>query len=354
MKQLLILLSCILAQLSWAQSGEGFNPVNPGDPDRYYRLSVETSSIKGGSVYPSSLLNLSAGQKTRCSATSYNGYKFKQWMVGDKVVSTEDSFIYTMPEEDVTLIAYFDWIGNDGFDPANPLGPYANHFNKTTGELLISEFESGRLSRAIYSAIGTHDDYNKVKTIVVAGYMQPEDFGFLEKMTACSVVDLSRTTGYDNVPDYAFSNADALEIVILPHTVRSMGGYVFSGCERLTTMFCCAATPPIATSTTFSGVPSSMKVLAPSPSLTLYQSANYWNRFAVSALDGVEDPLGVLLPEAPDDFDKTGDVRAIYSVNGTKMTAKCLDDVPSGTYIIYSEKDGHTKVSKYYKGGSKK
>lgn len=241
----------------------------------------------------------------------------------------------------------------DDYNPVNPSDPDANHFYKSTGELVIDNFKPGQLSSSVFNAIdfGYEDS---VKTLVVVGVMQPEDFGFLPFLPNCSVVDLSRTTGYDNVPDYAFSNADALETIILPHTVRSMGCYVFSGCERLTTMFCCATTPPIATNTTFSGVPSSMKVLAPSPSLSLYQSANYWNRFAVSALDGVEDPLGVSLSEAPNDFDKIGDVRAIYSVNGTKMTAKCLNDVPSGTYIIYSEKNGHTIVSKYYKGGSKK
>ena len=40
-----------------------------------------------------------------------------------------------------------------------------------------------------------------------------------------------------------------------------------------------------------------MKVLVPALSLELYQSANYWKDFVLSALDGVTNTLTISLPE---------------------------------------------------------
>lgn len=383
-KYISIILACLFVQLAWAQSGEGYDPQNPGDPQVYYRLTVEASPKKGGSVSPSSMQQLSAGATTYCNATANAGYKFKQWMVGDKVVSKESNFTYTMPEENVTLIAYFDWVGNDGYnpenpgdpfadgyqhkvtlyatpsaggsfnsssfyltegkktnvyaypssgyrfvswkqngkivstqnpmeitmgtenleytaqfvyDPANPGNPGANNFNAATGELVIDDFEAGRLSSAIYTTLGTDDNYNKVKSITIIGTMQAGDFGFLRGMSNCSVVDISRTTGYNDVPNYAFEGSSALKTIILPYSVESIGNYAFSGCSNLTTLYCYATTPPSVSGTTFDGVSNSMKVLVPALSLELYQSANYWKDFVLSALDGVTNTLTISLPE---------------------------------------------------------
>lgn len=383
-KYLSIIFLCLFSHLSWAQSGEGYDPQNPGDPNVYYRLMVEASPKKGGSVSPSSIHQISAGATTYCYATPKTGYRFKQWMVGDSVVSTASSFTYTMPEENVTLIAYFDWIGNEGYnpenpgdpfidgyqhkvtlyatpsaggrfnsssfylsegkttnvyaypssgyrfvswkqngkivstknpmeismgtedleytaqfvyDPVNPENPGANSFNASTGELIIDDFEAGRLSSAIYTTLSSDENYSKVKSITIIGQMEASDFGFLYRMTSCTIADISRTTGYNNVPNYAFEGASALKTLILPYSVESIGNYAFSGCSNLTTLYCYATTPPSVSSTTFDGVSSSMKVLVPALSLELYQSANYWKDFVLSALDGVTNTLTISLPE---------------------------------------------------------
>ena len=44
-----------------------------------------------------------------------------------------------------------------------------------------------------------------------------------------------------------------------------------------------------------------------------------------------------------------GNVKAIYSINGIKMNTRRLNSIPSGTYIIYSEKNGNTCVTKFIK-----
>ncbi len=44
-----------------------------------------------------------------------------------------------------------------------------------------------------------------------------------------------------------------------------------------------------------------------------------------------------------------GMVKAIYSINGIKMNTRRLGNVPPGTYIVYSEKNGNTCVTKFIK-----
>ena len=100
-----IVFACLFAQLSWAQSGEGYDPQSPADPNVCYRLVTEAAPKKGGSTRPSAVQQLLAGETLFCSASANAGYKFKRWMVGDKVVSMEKDFTYTMPEENVTLVA---------------------------------------------------------------------------------------------------------------------------------------------------------------------------------------------------------------------------------------------------------
>lgn len=384
MKNILsIIFFSLIAQLVCAQSGEGYNPENPGDPDVYYRLTVESAPKAGGRVGPSGSRQLTAGTTTYCYATANKGYEFRQWMIGDSVVSEDANFEFNMPEKDVVLMAYFDWKGNEGYnpenpddpmadgyqhkvtvyatpsvggyfnsscfmlaegntanvyaypksgyrfvswkqngkivstnnplevtmgaadveytaqfvyDPVNPANPGANSFNAATGELIIDDFEPGQLNSAIYATLGTDDNYNNVKSLTIIGTMQADDFGFLRWMTSCTVVDISRTTGYSNVPDYAFEGASALKTLILPYSVESIGSWAFSGCSNLTNLYCYATTPPNVTETTFEDVPSIMKVFVPALSLELYQKADYWKNFVPSALDGVTNTLTVSLP----------------------------------------------------------
>ncbi len=113
-----------------AQSGEGYDPSNPGDPNPCYRLYLESSPATGGSVNNGST-QLLAGQTHYCSASPNFGYDFKHWMMGDSVVSTKKNFYFVMPAENVTLVAYFEW--NDDYNPSNPGDPsidgYAHDVN---------------------------------------------------------------------------------------------------------------------------------------------------------------------------------------------------------------------------------
>ena len=124
-----LLLISLMVQLCWAQSGEGYDPANPADPQLYYSLTLESAPKKGGRVGSyANMRMLTAGAEVHCYANPKQGYKFKQWMEGDNIVSLESSFSYTMPNRNVTLVAYFDKDEN-GYNPENPGDPNMNGYS---------------------------------------------------------------------------------------------------------------------------------------------------------------------------------------------------------------------------------
>jgi len=376
----LILLS-LLVQSVWSQNGEGYDPVNPGDPDVYYTLTLEAAPLSGGTVSPNNRQKLSVGQTAYVNASPRLGYEFKRWMAGDSLVSTNSSFSFTMPEKDVVLTAYFEW--NPEYNPQNPGDPDAegyshrvyfyatpsaggyfnsssftliegkttniyaypregyrfeswmcngeivstenplnirmgtsdiaytatfvynpvspgepspNVFNAATGEVIIDNFTPGSLNSAIYTAVGSSDNYSLVQSITVIGRMQSSDFGFARSYRNCSLIDLSRTTGYTEVPSWSFEGAEALTKLILPASVERIGSNVFSGCKNLSELYCYVTTPPEVSENAFYGVESALVIKVPASAVSLYQKANGWKNFTILPVDEETCSMVINLP----------------------------------------------------------
>jgi 5-hydroxyisourate hydrolase-like protein (transthyretin family) len=347
-----------------------YDPQNPGDPDVYYTLMLEAAPLTGGTV-SFDRQKLNAGKSIYVSASPRLGYEFKRWMVGDSLVSTDKSFSFTMPEKDVVLTAYFEWnpgeynpqnpgdpipdgyshhvsvyaspsvggyfnsssftllegkttniyaypregyrfeswmcngevVSTDNplnvkmgtadiaytatfvYNPVSPGEPSPNVFNAATGEVVIDNFTPGSLNSAIYTAVGSSDNYSLVQSITVIGKMLSSDFGFSRKYRNCTMIDLSRTTGYTEVPSYSFEGAEALTKLILPASVERIGNNAFNGCKNLSELYCYATIPPEVSENTFSGVDSALVVKVPASAVTLYQNADGWNNYTILPVD---------------------------------------------------------------------
>lgn len=377
-----LLLLSLLVQSVWSQSGEGYDPENPGDPDVYYILTLEAAPLSGGTVSPNTRQKLSAGQSTYISASPRLGYEFKRWMMGDSLVSTEKSHYFTMPEKDVVLTAYFEW--NPEYNPQNPGDPdaegYSHHvyvyaspsaggyfnsssftlvegkttniyaypregyrfeswlcngevvstdnplqirmgtediaytatfvynpvppgepspnvFNTATGEIVIDNFTPGSLNSAIYAAVGSSDNYDAVQSITVVGRMLSSDFGFAYNFRNCSLIDLSRTTGYTEVPGWSFEGAEALKELFLPMNVERIGENAFSGCTALKDIYLYATAPPSLAENALNGLGKSVNLHVPSTSVTLYAAAEGWNQLNILSLNQNEKSITVSLPD---------------------------------------------------------
>ena len=322
-----LLLLSLLVQSVWSQSGEGYDPANPADPDAYYILTLEASPLIGGTVSKARQKVL-AGQTVSISASPRLGYKFTRWMMGADLISTESSCTFTMPEKDVVLTAYFEeseynpqnpedpdaegyshrvyvyaspsaggyfnsssflltegktasiyayprtgfsfesWMCNGEvvstenplnvtmgtsdvtytaifvYNPVSPSDPSPGVFNAATGEVVIDNFAPGSLNNAIYAVVGPSDNYGNVKSIIIIGHMDSTDFGFARLFSNCSLIDLSGTTGYSEVPSHSFEGAEALEELSLPGSVERVGENAFMGCTNLKKIYLYATTPP--------------------------------------------------------------------------------------------------------------
>lgn len=101
-------------------------------PIQLYKLTTSVKPTVAGYTNYSSPQQLKAGANiTVRSYANNSNYKFKHWTANDEVVSEVNSFAYTMPTEDVELVAIYE------YDPANPADPQAT--NDKHALTLISE-----------------------------------------------------------------------------------------------------------------------------------------------------------------------------------------------------------------------
>lgn len=376
-----LLLISLIVQLCLAQSGEGYNPENPADPQLYYSLTLASAPKNGGSV--TSHVNtkmLTAGTEVYCYANPKQGYKFKQWMEGEDIVSVESSFSYTMPERNVTLVAYFDkdnsgynpenpedpstkgyshkvslyatpsvagsfnssyfelcegdstniyaypkngyrfeaWLKNGkvysvenpltivmgttnqaytakfSYNPENPNDPGANIFNTTTGALIVDRFKPGYLYSAISDAVG-ENNYSSVQSILVSGVMNSDDLGFSNSFSNCATIDMSRTSGYTEIPSWSFEDCEALTSIILPSCIQKIGKQAFEGCNSLSVLTCYALIPPTLEKDAFGGL-TGLVVKVPASALAIYKKAEGWKDFSILPLDEETSNIMVNLP----------------------------------------------------------
>lgn len=375
-----LLLISLIVQICWAQSGEGYNPANPADPQLYYSLTLESAPKKGGRVesYANTRM-LTAGTEVYCYAYPKQGYKFKQWMEGDNIVSLESSFSYTMPDRNATLVAYFDkeengynpenpgdpningyshrvslyatpssagsfnskyfelyegdstniyayskngyrfeaWLKNGKvfsvenplsivmgttnqeytakftYNPENPNDPGANVFNAATGELIVDKFKPGYLHSAISDAMGQNS--SAIQSILISGVMNSEDLDFSFTYSDCTTIDISRTSGYTEIPSWSFECCDALSSIALPSCIQKIGRNAFEGCYNLSVITCHALIPPSLEANVFDDF-ISLVVKVPSASLNLYRKAEGWKNFNILPLDEETSNIIVNLP----------------------------------------------------------
>ena len=374
----------MIALSAWAQSGVDYDPENPADPAVYYTLTMEATPRSGGTVNKSRV-SMEAGQTIYCYAYAKTGYAFKQWMIGDSLVSTQSSFKLTMPAHNVALVAFFEYVGynpaNPGdpfvdgyrhnvrvyatpsvggyfnsssftltegeitriyayprngyrfefwmqgntvvstdnpltikmgtqdveykavfsYNPENPADPFTNHFDSETGEVVIDDFTSGSLNSAISKAIGGGENVDAVKSITVKGVLDSYDFGFASRYVNCEKIDLSRTTGYVEIPSYSFEDASALKRIYLPTNVENIGKCAFMGCSNLQEMYLYSPIPPVLGNDVFKDVPAGQFVVyVPSSAVQLYNKADGWQDLVIRSLDSEEKSFTINFPAGSD------------------------------------------------------
>ncbi len=229
----------------------------------------------------------------------------------------------------------------EGFDPENPANPGRNYFNAATGELIIDDFEPGKIMEAVDEVIGNSNNRPEVLQATVIGKMKSNDMYLIgRELKACTLFDFSRTNGYDEVPTSAFKESSAVSI-ILPECIKEIGSSAFADCGKLTEMTVLAVTPPtVNDENAFSGVPEGLVVRVMSRSLPLYAEADVWKNFTLLPLDNEVHSLEVALPENAADGRYNGmSIELVNTESGQTQKQVVTDRL---TYTFYGLLAGST------------
>lgn len=265
------------------------DPAEPGPVPLRHKLFLDASPAEGGGFNITSGTWVKEGETINLQAYLNSGYEFVGWKLGDKTVSTDGAYSFAMGTEDLSLTALFR------FNPANPGNPGANRWNAMTGELIIDDFQPGNIMSAIDAAIGGSGNREKVTMVIVSGQMSPYDFGISSYLRNCTLLDLSRTRGYDKIPDYTFYNSN-LTVVILPAIVEQIGNYAFLNCKNLTDISCYSVTPPAVGYNVFDGINEGVVLHVLSSAISLYSEAEGWKELTILPLTEEVRTLEVKLP----------------------------------------------------------
>lgn len=291
-----------------------YNPQNPGDPQEpipSHRVTLTASPGKGGR-FNNSVFRLCEGDSVNVYAYPNSGYRFEEWLLNGVLLSTKNPLKVKMTDKDLHFTARFS------YNPTNPTDPGANLFNEATGEMVVDRFENGELSSAIYALIDNYS-YSDILSLLVNGMMSECDFGVMYYMSNCSVIDLSRTNGYTEIPSYSFESLTSLTELSLPSCVNSIGSYAFMGCENLSVINCYAVIPPSLDSDVFDGVDSVLVIKVPAQSIELYKSAEGWKDYTILPADENVFSISVALPsDAGDGRYKNMNIELFNTSNGQR------------------------------------
>jgi len=263
-----------------------------------HQLTVVAKPVIAGSFNTSSA-QLASGNTIHLYAYANSNFTFKCWTdENGKEISRQMDFDYTMPAKNSQLTAEFD------YNPANPANPAHNYWNKERGEMIVDDFSIGALQNAVRTALG-YDNSSDVTSIIVAGVMNVNDFGIANSYSNCVLLDISRVTGINTIPSYAFDYTN-LETVYLPASIEKIGTRAFAECSKLSALTIYAMTPPTLESSVFANVPEGLVVYVPAAAIGQYQDTEQWSKFTLLPIQEDIRSISVALPQGTKaaDYDK--------------------------------------------------
>lgn len=166
---------------TYTYSTEGGGDSGGGDEPvvQTYALTFGVSPANAGYTSPSNAQQLEAGRNVAARAYSNSSdFTFKNWTANGEVVSEVNSFTYTMPAEDVNLVANFE------YNPANPADPNAKL--KHTLNLISEPANAGSFDRTS----GTQ--YEEGKKLSIYAYAN-SGYVFDKWMSADTLITTNRS-----------------------------------------------------------------------------------------------------------------------------------------------------------------
>ena len=223
------------------------------------------------------------------------------------------------------------------FDPQPPGNPGANYWYSEKGEVVVDDFTTGSLEGALNAVLGDADK-GDVLSIVVAGIMNRRDFYYIQSIfyKNCTLADLSRCTGVNEVPAEAFYESK-VETVYLPATIEKIGRSAFSK-SNLKAMSIYALTPPELDDNVFYKAAEDLIVYVPAAAIPLYSEAEGWKDFTILPIQEDIRNLTVSLPQGTNVKDYEGMRLELQNTKNDQSLYYVMTDKRQYTFnnIIYN------------------
>ncbi len=71
-------------------------------------LTVVAEPEGGGEILPAQRFDLNPGDTVELHARSNRNYGFRQWTIGENIISTQENLVFEMPSSNTTIIAHFN------------------------------------------------------------------------------------------------------------------------------------------------------------------------------------------------------------------------------------------------------
>ena len=187
-----------------------------------YAVALQTNISGAGELLGSG--NYGYASTVNIEAEPYLGYEFAGWYDGDKLVSSQSSYTFSLPAKDVAYTAKFavrDEMSNFAFTSTFDECAITGIKDKSLTDITIPDYVT-----SIYSSA-----FSECKNIISAT-MPTFAIGYIPQDSLQTVV----LTSGEFIGNNAFQNCSSLTSVTIGNSVTSIGGRAFFGCTDLTSI----------------------------------------------------------------------------------------------------------------------
>ena len=134
----------------------------------------------------------------------------------------------------------------------------------------------------------------------------------------------------------AFCNCTSLVAFTIPNSVTSIGELAFHGCANLKTITSQIEKPfaiPAHAFSFYDSVYADVTLYVPTGTVAAYQATDGWKKFGNIVEEGTTTGIDDI--EADNTLNTSN---SIYDINGKRLPATSLDELPSGLYIVNGKK----------------
>ena len=160
-------------------------------------------------------------------AKPYLGYEFTGWYDGDKLLSKQSSYTFSLPASDVNYTAKFavkDEMSIFSFTSAFDACTITGIKDKTVTDITIPDYVTSIGSYAFYgcSSLTSVTIGNGVTSIGM------QTFKDCSRLTSVTIPNSVKSIGNN-----AFENCSSFTVITIPNSVTSIGSGAFAGCGKL-------------------------------------------------------------------------------------------------------------------------